>query len=94
MIHDKKRLQIKIDQELNDEANAVFAQLGLTPTAVITAMYKRAVAEGAVPFSLSLTEDEKTALALNQAVAEYDAPLITGKKAVADYLLGDDDEDE
>ncbi|MDV7719926.1 hypothetical protein GA840_08715 [Pediococcus ethanolidurans] len=93
-INEKKRIQVKIDRDLDQNVSLIFDQLGLNSTVVITALYKRIVAEGRVPFEFELTKAEKDSINLTKAVYNYNAPTITGKKKVADYLLGEDDADE
>lgn len=85
-VESKKRLQIKIDRQLSDEANELFARLGLTPTTVITAMYKRAVAEGEIPFRLGLTDREKAEMKLAKTVYNSDAPTLTDPEEIRRYL--------
>ncbi|MCI1283755.1 type II toxin-antitoxin system RelB/DinJ family antitoxin [Lacticaseibacillus songhuajiangensis] len=82
----KKRVQIKIDRQLSDDANELFDRLGLTPTTVITALYKRAVAEGEIPFRLGLTEREKNEMSLAKTVYESDAPTLTDPEEIRKYL--------
>lgn len=58
-VSDKKRLQVNIDKELSDNVDGVLDTLGLNPTTLVTALYKRVAAEGRVPFELAMTADEK-----------------------------------
>lgn len=55
----KKRLQVIIDQDLYDDVGGVLEALGLNPTTLVTALYKRVAAEGGLPFSLKMTPEEK-----------------------------------
>lgn len=89
----KKQIQIKMDRNLASEATAVFENLGLTPTAVITALYKRVAAEGRIPFELSLTEDEKARLDLSKAVYDSKVPTLNDPREIEKYLKEDDGED-
>lgn len=58
----KKRVQIQVDQELATETEQILTELGLTPTTVITMLYKRISANGKIPFDVALTETEKANL--------------------------------
>ncbi|WP_436696808.1 type II toxin-antitoxin system RelB/DinJ family antitoxin, partial [Lactiplantibacillus plantarum] len=53
-VKEKKRVQVQIDKELADNTEAVLSQLGLNPTTAINMFYKRIVANGALPFNVSL----------------------------------------
>ncbi len=89
----KKRLQFKMNHELADEANAIFEQLGLTPTVVITALYKRVVAEGRIPFEFGLTEDERAAISLARTIYNSDIPVLDDPDEIEQYLSEDDDDE-
>lgn len=60
----KKRIQVQVDQDLADNTEQILNELGLTPTTAITMLYKRIVANGGLPFNVSLTEREKATLKL------------------------------
>lgn len=60
----KTRIQVSIDSEVSAEANKVIDELGLTPATVLTALYKRIIATGELPFYLQLTRREKANLGL------------------------------
>lgn len=60
----KKRIQVQVDQNLADTTEQILNELGLTPTTAITMLYKRIVANGGLPFNVSLTEREKATLKL------------------------------
>ncbi|MBW3089223.1 type II toxin-antitoxin system RelB/DinJ family antitoxin [Bifidobacterium miconisargentati] len=49
---------IRIDPELRRQAESVFDQLGLTPSAAITLFYKAVVRENGLPFELTLSPIE------------------------------------
>ncbi|ASN13598.1 MULTISPECIES: type II toxin-antitoxin system RelB/DinJ family antitoxin [Latilactobacillus] len=55
---DKKRVQVQIDRVLTTETEEVLNALGLTPTTVITMLYRRIAANGALPFKAELTAKE------------------------------------
>lgn len=59
---DKKRVQIQIDKTLAIETEKVLDALGMSPTTLITMLYKRIAANGAIPFKVELTEEEIKAI--------------------------------
>jgi DNA-damage-inducible protein J len=89
MAHEMKSLRITINQELNNEADELFERLGLTPTAVITAMYTRAVAEGGIPFELKLTKHEKDEMQLTKTVYDSKVPVLNNPEKIGKYLEED-----
>lgn len=91
---EKKRLQIKLDKQLDQNVSLIFERLGLNPTVVINALYKRIEAEGKIPFEFGLTREEKDNLALMNTINNHDFPLLNDEQEIADYLLGDADDEE
>ena len=91
-VKEKKRVQVQIDKELADNTEAVLSQLGLNPTTAINMFYKRIVANGALPFNVSLSEEERANLRLLKATKETPVTEFKGAKEVADWL-NDPDED-
>lgn len=89
----KKKLQANVDKDADEQARLVLDRLGFSVSSVVNAMLKRIAAEGRIPFSLELTEDEVLDIRLSQAVSKAQIPVISGKQAVADYLLEDEDDD-
>lgn len=73
----KKRIQIKVDRDLDSDVNAVFEELGLNPTVVVTALYRRVAAEGRIPFEFKLTDDEKARIDLARSVYNSDVPTLS-----------------
>jgi len=63
----KKKVQIQVNRELSEEAEAIFQELGLSTTTAITAYYKRVVAEGGLPFELKLSSQEMAVLQFKNA---------------------------
>ncbi|MGO3539199.1 type II toxin-antitoxin system RelB/DinJ family antitoxin [Leuconostoc mesenteroides] len=55
----EKRVQVKVDADLKTDVDRVLDALGLSQTALITALYKRVAASGGVPFDLQMTERER-----------------------------------
>ncbi|GAA0353212.1 hypothetical protein GCM10008932_02800 [Alkalibacterium iburiense] len=64
----KKKIQVNIERDLAKEVDEVLDSLGMNPTVLITALYKRVAAKGEIPFDLSLTEKEKSIIELQKAV--------------------------
>lgn len=89
----KKKLQANVDKDADEQARLVLDRLGFSVSSVVNALLKRIAAEGKIPFSLELTEDEVLDIRLSQAVSKAKIPVISGKQAVADYLLEDEDDD-
>lgn len=69
-VKEKKRVQVKIDKDLADDTEAVLSQLGLNPTTAINMFYKRIVANGALPFNVSLSEEERANLRFLKATKD------------------------
>lgn len=55
------KLQISMDDALKTAAEKVIAELGLTPEAAITLLYKQIVEHGKIPFPIERTEKSKLA---------------------------------
>lgn len=55
---EKRCIQVKINEDLAEQADEILEDLGLNQTVLITALYKRLVAQGRVPFELALTDRE------------------------------------
>ncbi|KRL66492.1 hypothetical protein FC85_GL002798 [Lentilactobacillus diolivorans DSM 14421] len=82
-----------MDRDLYRDATAVFDSLGLTTAAVITALYKRVVVEGRIPFEFKLTEEENARLNLIKTVYDSKVPTLTDSEEIRKYLNGDNSED-
>ncbi len=83
---EKRWVQVKIEKDLVDDVEAILSELGLNQTTAINMLYKRIVANGALPFDVSLSEEEKANLRFLKATE--DIPVIAFKDAqeVADWL--------
>lgn len=53
-MHKTEFVRARIEPRLKANANAIFKELGVTPTQVITMLYKQVQNEHALPFDLSL----------------------------------------
>lgn len=80
----KKRLQVNIDEQLAKEVDDILDDLGMNPTTLVTALYKRVAAEGRVPFELKLSEVE---------LAKRKIQQLSSKKPVVYFENGQDFED-
>ncbi|NRR75432.1 type II toxin-antitoxin system RelB/DinJ family antitoxin [Tetragenococcus halophilus] len=58
-VKDNKTVQVKIDKKVTDKVYQILDELGLTTTAAITMYFKRIVADGKIPFDVSLSEQER-----------------------------------
>lgn len=57
-----KRVQANVNKDVAHDAETIMDELGLTPTTVINALYKKIVATGSIPFSFSLTSEQMNAI--------------------------------
>lgn len=64
--HKTEFIRARIEPNLKAAAHAVFAELGVTPTQVITMLYKQVQNKHALPFDLSVPNAE-TARAIKEA---------------------------
>ncbi|MDR3241709.1 MAG: type II toxin-antitoxin system RelB/DinJ family antitoxin [Lactobacillaceae bacterium] len=80
-LSDKKRIQVKIDSHLTEEVDDVLNTLGLSPTAVITALYTRIAANGGIPFDFKMTDQELINQRLRSALntLPVGSPITTDK---------------
>ncbi|MBO1308028.1 type II toxin-antitoxin system RelB/DinJ family antitoxin [Enterococcus sp. 669A] len=87
---DKKKVQVNIDKSLASDVDIVLDSLGLNPTVLITALYKRVAAKGEIPFSFSLTEEEKADISLMKALDLVPTVHVSTMEELNEWL----DEDE
>ena len=67
----------RIDTGLKDNAEAILAQLGITPSSAITMLYSQIVLQKGMPFELRLPSARPTAIG-GMSQAELDAELTQG----------------
>ncbi|GIL33897.1 MULTISPECIES: type II toxin-antitoxin system RelB/DinJ family antitoxin [Lactobacillaceae] len=91
-VKEKKRVQVKIDKDLADDTEAILSELGLNPTTAINMFYKRIVANGALPFNVSLSEEERANLRFLKATEGTPVTEFKDAKEITDWL-NDPDED-
>ncbi|GAF38612.1 DNA-damage-inducible gene [Agrilactobacillus composti DSM 18527 = JCM 14202] len=86
----KKRLNVNLNESLYEEGNAILDQLGLSPSTVVTALYKRIVAEQGIPFKLALTPRETVGNELAQTVMGLPAKPFKNKEEIQKWLANDE----
>ena len=59
-------IRARIEPELKTEAEAIFSEFGMTPTQVITMLYKQVLRKHEIPLDLNLP-NKKTAKAIDEA---------------------------
>lgn len=60
-------INVRIDNKVKENAEAVFASLGITPTAAISLFYNQVIRTNSIPFELKADiPNQKTLLALNE----------------------------
>jgi addiction module RelB/DinJ family antitoxin len=67
----------RIDNELKDNAEAIMAQLGITPSSAIQMLYSQIVLQHGMPFDLRLPVSAPTAIG-GMTRDELDAELVKG----------------
>ena len=71
------QVNIRMDTEMKQQAEAFFAALGLTLTTAITAFIAQSLREGRIPFELSLKTDpfysERNLTHLRKIIGEMEA---------------------
>lgn len=65
-------VNIRIDPEIKKKAEAVFAKLGLTPTAAVTLFYIQAIRTNSIPFALIAETPNETTLKAIEEVKEME----------------------
>ena len=62
-------VNVRIDSKIKSEAETVFSQIGLTPTAAINLFYKQVIRTHSIPFELKADIPNETTL---QAISEVE----------------------
>lgn len=81
-----KKIQANVDRRVASQAEDIMNELGVTPTVVINALYRRIIATGEIPFSFSLTAEERNALAIKQLAASRPTKVIQTKQDFEDFF--------
>ncbi|HAT55011.1 MAG TPA: type II toxin-antitoxin system antitoxin, RelB/DinJ family [Lactobacillus sp.] len=85
----KKKIQINLDRELADQAQAIFDQIGINQTSALTAFYKKVVAEGGLPFELKISKKQYAKEQLREAIDGLPVEDLTDPKKLQEWF--DDD---
>lgn len=88
--NDQKKLQVNIDKELAQNVDAILDSLGMNPTVLITALYKRVAAQGEIPFPLALTDREKALIGLAKAIDRVPSKHLNTPEDLAEWLENDE----
>ena len=65
-------INIRIDDKLKKEAEMIFNELGLTPTAAITLFYKQVIRTYSIPFEIKLDRPNKETMDAIKEVESYE----------------------
>lgn len=85
-IEKDKRVQVKIDKAIADQAEAVFSEVGLTPTTAINAFYRKVISTGGIPFDLTMSQEEKDAYDLKRLTKNTPVIKLDTKKKLEDWF--------
>lgn len=85
---EKIRVQMQVDKELKEEATEIFDELGLSNTTAYTLFLKQVVAQGKIPFELSLSRKSMAQRALREAAQESPERHFETAEEFAEYLEG------
>ena len=78
-------VNIRIDDNVKKEAEAIFNELGLTPTAAITLFYKQVIRTYSIPFELKLDMPNKETIdAINEVETKKSKTYISTKQLMDD----------
>ena len=72
-------VNIRIDDNVKKEAEAIFNELGLTPTAAITLFYKQVIRTYSIPFEIKLDMPNKDTKEAIKEVEDYESKLKNAK---------------
>ena len=81
-----KRVQANVNKKVASQAELVMDELGLNPTVVINALYKKIAATGEIPFSFKLTPEQMDDIKLHQALESIPTKTITSKSDLKDFF--------
>ena len=65
-------VNVRIDENIKKEAEAVFYNLGLTPTAAINLFYNQVIMTNSIPFELKVSKPNKETIAAINEVEEME----------------------
>lgn len=81
-----KRIQVRINQTVANQAEDIFNKVGLTPTAAINAFYRKVISTGGIPFDLTLNQDDKDAYEIQQLSKNTPVEHLNTNKKIEDWF--------
>lgn len=81
-----KRIQANVNKDVASQAELVMDKLGLNPTVVINALYKKIAATGGIPFSFKLTPDQMEDIRLQEALKSIPTKELKTQKDLEDFF--------
>ena len=87
---EKKRIQVQIDKDVADKTEAIFADLGMTPTTAINLFYKRVIGNNGMPFEVSLTAREQDIKDIQDYSKFVPSEHLDTPEKLAEWLNDDD----
>jgi len=86
----KKRIQVKVDKDVAEEATSILDSLGLTTTSAVNLLFRRIVATKSFPVSLDLTKGEKAMLDFKENTKNDPRHIFNDEKEVKDWIEDDE----
>lgn len=81
-----KRVQANVDKQTVGEAEAIMKEMGLTPTTVINALYKKIAATGEIPFSFKLTSEQMATIRLQEELDKVPEHKVRTQKELKEFF--------
>lgn len=81
-------ITLRMDTDVKKDAELLFDKLGLSMSAAINIFLRQAVRTGSIPFSISLTEEERFIETLNKGIAEAERGEVITAESVFQQLRG------
>jgi DNA-damage-inducible protein J len=86
MGNDTVNLSIRMDKVLKEQAESLFAELGMNMTTALNIFVRQSVRQGAIPFEITLQKPNEETLAAIREVAQMRQGLIPKESiSVADF---------
>ena len=88
--NDMANINVRIDSKVKESAEAVFASLGITPTAAISLFYNQVIRTNSIPFELKADiPNKETLLAANELKEMENNPEKYKEYNCVDSLIDD-----
>lgn len=87
---EKKRIQVQIDKDVAEEVELIFEELGLNQTTAVSAFYKQVIANGGLPFNLTLSNEQKADIRLTQASKRVPLERLETRKEIEDWFANEE----